>query len=131
MSVDMSLLDRLTRVNCAISFPKTPSLLPSPPLRSRFVAAWKLTHHPADDTSPSSFTDYAPHAGCRIYDGCGPERDGIYRNSCVHAEPLSEYRTGGYQPVHLSDTMHDGRYRIVHKLGFVREGTTWLAKGEK
>lgn len=32
-------------------------------------------------------------------------------------EDLEKYRLGGFHPVHLRDTYHGGRYRVVHKLG--------------
>ena len=37
---------------------------------------------------------------------------------------------GGYHPVHLQDEYSDGRYRIVHKLGFGTYSTVWLAKDQ-
>jgi serine/threonine-protein kinase SRPK3 len=33
-------------------------------------------------------------------------------------EKLEGYATGGYHPIHLGDELSQGRYRIVHKLGF-------------
>lgn len=42
-------------------------------------------------------------------------------------EPLIQYRSGGYHPVHLGDTLHEGRYTIINKLGWGRDGTNWLA----
>lgn len=29
-----------------------------------------------------------------------------------------QYCGGGYHPVYISDEIHSGRYRIVHKLGY-------------
>lgn len=43
-------------------------------------------------------------------------------------EKLSRYRPGGYHPVHLGDTFKDGRYKIVHKLGWGGFSTAWLAR---
>lgn len=49
--------------------------------------------------------------------------------SCkVDAEPLERYRKGGYHPTHLGDTFKDGRYKIVHKLGWGGYATVWLAR---
>ncbi len=42
-------------------------------------------------------------------------------------ELLEEYTPGGFHPVALSDTLHDERYTIRHKLGFGMQATVWLA----
>jgi hypothetical protein len=42
-------------------------------------------------------------------------------------EPLVLYRPGGYHPTTLDDTLHDGRYRLAHKLGYGGYATVWLA----
>lgn len=44
------------------------------------------------------------------------------------SEPVMEYRKGGYHPTHLGDTFNDGRYKIMHKLGWGSYSTVWLAK---
>lgn len=46
----------------------------------------------------------------------------------VDAEPLERYRKGGYHPTHLGDIFKDGRYKVMHKLGWGGYGTVWLAK---
>lgn len=77
-------------------------------------------------------TIYATSCKC-----CGIEyeydakRDGPYYCVGMYAEPLALYRSGGYHPVHLGDTMHGGRYKIMHKLGWGRDGTVWLARDTK
>ncbi|KKK18005.1 putative srpk [Aspergillus rambellii] len=43
-------------------------------------------------------------------------------------ERLDYYVPGGYHPVMLGDQFCSGRYKIVHKLGFGRSATTWLAE---
>lgn len=46
-------------------------------------------------------------------------------------ERLDYYVPGGYHPVQIGDRFHDGRYVIVHKLGFGRSATTWLAEDKQ
>lgn len=43
-------------------------------------------------------------------------------------EDLEEYRVGGYHPTVLGDHFRDGRYEVVHKLGFGGFSTIWLAR---
>ncbi|KAL8758694.1 MAG: hypothetical protein Q9184_003851 [Pyrenodesmia sp. 2 TL-2023] len=43
-------------------------------------------------------------------------------------ENLERYYVGGYHPVKLGDEYSDGRYCVVHKLGFGSYSTVWLAK---
>merc|ERR1712000_478965 len=45
-------------------------------------------------------------------------------------ENLSDYRPGGYHPIHIDDRLHK-RYRIVHKLGHGTFSTAWLALDER
>jgi serine/threonine-protein kinase SRPK3 len=46
-------------------------------------------------------------------------------------ESTNHYLPGGYHPVHLGDTFHDGTYEVVHKLGFGTYSTVWLVKDRK
>jgi hypothetical protein len=58
--------------------------------------------------------------------------DDILSHVCsVDAEPLHRYKTGGYHPVSLGDQLHDGRYRILHKLGWGGYSTVWAAKDQR
>src|SRR3569833_516375 len=47
------------------------------------------------------------------------------------AEALENYVVGGFHPVQLGDVFLDGRYTIVHKLGFGGFSTVWLARDEQ
>ncbi|PSR79707.1 hypothetical protein BD289DRAFT_491750, partial [Coniella lustricola] len=46
----------------------------------------------------------------------------------IDAEPLHRYQLGGYHPIALGDILHNGRYKILHKLGWGGYSTTWAAK---
>lgn len=45
-------------------------------------------------------------------------------------EPVEEYRTGGYHPVHLEDLFHE-RYLIVGKWSYGQFSTTCIAEDLK
>lgn len=47
---------------------------------------------------------------------------------CSEAEPVEDYRPGGFHPVHFGDLLHHEQYKIVGKLGFGSFSTAWLAK---
>jgi serine/threonine-protein kinase SRPK3 len=49
----------------------------------------------------------------------------------VDAEPLYRYQPGGYHPLSLGDVLKDGRYKVVHKLGWGGYSTTWAAKDQE
>jgi len=52
-------------------------------------------------------------------------------NIGVPAEDLSRYGPGGYHPIRLNDILDDGRYEILHKLGFGSFSTVWLARDNR
>ncbi|KAL9576977.1 MAG: hypothetical protein Q9212_006673 [Teloschistes hypoglaucus] len=43
---------------------------------------------------------------------------------------LNYYTDGGFHPVHLEDEFCNGRYRVVHKLGYGGYSVVWLAKDQ-
>ncbi|KAG5959016.1 hypothetical protein E4U56_005168 [Claviceps arundinis] len=59
--------------------------------------------------------------------------DGSAQRYCggIDAESLHLYKPGGYHPVALGDVMKDGRYKILHKLGWGSFATTWAAKDQR
>ncbi|KAA1467008.1 kinase-like protein [Dentipellis sp. KUC8613] len=46
-------------------------------------------------------------------------------------EYAEDYRPGGFHPMTIGDTFSEGRYRIIHKLGFGSSSTVWLARDER
>ncbi|KAM0397630.1 hypothetical protein ACHAPZ_008249 [Fusarium culmorum] len=52
-------------------------------------------------------------------------------NCGIDAEPFYRYEPGGYHPVELGETLKDGRYKVLHKLGWGGFSTTWAAKDQK
>ncbi|PWY96163.1 serine protein kinase [Aspergillus sclerotioniger CBS 115572] len=52
--------------------------------------------------------------------------------SCpIDAEPLDRYRRGGYHPIILGCVLGNGRYKILHKLGWGGYSTVWVARDQK
>lgn len=45
-------------------------------------------------------------------------------------ERLHGYRPGGYHPIHLQDELHNGQYRVIHKLGHGGYATVWLCRDQ-
>ena len=48
-----------------------------------------------------------------------------------NTEDVEYYQPGGFHPVHIGDYYHDGRFKIVHKLGAGGFSTVWLARDLK
>lgn len=52
--------------------------------------------------------------------------------SCtIDAEPLHRYTKRGYHPVTLGSILDDGRYKILHKLGWGGYSTVWAARDQR
>jgi len=89
------------------------SAFSTPSLESQFLATAKRP-------STSHFHSHhsARHMEPRLYT-CG-----------LPDESIEEYKPGGYHPVRLGDAFRNGRYRILHKLGWGSYSTTWLARDD-
>ncbi|KAL4783312.1 kinase-like domain-containing protein [Aspergillus varians] len=46
-------------------------------------------------------------------------------------ENLEGYRPGGYHPTNINDKFLNGRYKVVHKLGYGSYSTVWLARDQE
>ncbi|KAI0809938.1 kinase-like protein [Xylaria sp. FL0064] len=46
----------------------------------------------------------------------------------VDAEYICRYQPGGYHPVRLGDQLKDGRYKILHKVGWGGYSTIWAVR---
>lgn len=57
-----------------------------------------------------------------------PGIDPLTHTCGIDAEPLHRYRVGGYHPIALGDLFKDGRYKVLHKLGWGGYSTVWAAK---
>jgi serine/threonine-protein kinase SRPK3 len=60
-----------------------------------------------------------------------PRTDPLAYTCGIDAEPLHRYRIGGYHPIALGDHFGDGRYKVLHKLGWGGYSTVWAAKDLK
>ncbi|KAL4812261.1 kinase-like domain-containing protein [Aspergillus spinulosporus] len=49
----------------------------------------------------------------------------------IDAEPLDRYKRGGYHPIRLGSSLCDGRYKIIHKLGWGGYSTVWAARDQR
>ncbi|KAI0966139.1 kinase-like domain-containing protein [Xylaria arbuscula] len=48
----------------------------------------------------------------------------------IDAEPLHRYRPGSYHPILLGDLLKNQRYRVIQKIGWGGNSTTWVARDQ-
>ena len=46
-------------------------------------------------------------------------------------EVVADYRIGGFYPVNIGDALKNGRYQVLHKLGYGTSCTVWLARDQE
>jgi serine/threonine-protein kinase SRPK3 len=46
-------------------------------------------------------------------------------------ENFGNYKLGGYHPIEIGDELHNGCYRILHRLGHGSYSTVWLALNQR
>jgi hypothetical protein len=50
-----------------------------------------------------------------------------FEDTGAGCEWVEDYCPGGLHPIALGDTFHDGKYRVIRKLGYGSCSTVWLA----
>lgn len=60
-----------------------------------------------------------------------PRQDKFMYTCPIDAEPLDRYKRGGYHPIRLGSSLCDGRYKILHKLGWGGYSTVWAARDQR
>ncbi|KAI8626873.1 kinase-like domain-containing protein [Xylariaceae sp. FL1651] len=48
----------------------------------------------------------------------------------IDAEPFHRYRPGGYHPILLGDLFKNQRYKVIQKIGWGGNSTTWVARDQ-
>ncbi|EGN96975.1 hypothetical protein SERLA73DRAFT_154350 [Serpula lacrymans var. lacrymans S7.3] len=46
-------------------------------------------------------------------------------------EDVEDYQPGGFHPISIGDDFEQGRFRVLHKLGFGGSSTVWLARDQR
>jgi serine/threonine-protein kinase SRPK3 len=59
-----------------------------------------------------------------------PSPDQIFHDLSDSVEDVNEYRPGGYYPIQLGQSLRNGRYLILRKLGYGSYSTVWLARDQ-
>ncbi|KAI9847473.1 MAG: hypothetical protein M1837_002374 [Sclerophora amabilis] len=55
-------------------------------------------------------------------------KGGRFHRLTTPTEWIEYYRPGHFHPVHIGDELHQGRYKIIRKLGYGSFSTVWMAR---
>lgn len=91
------------------------------------LISWRARLIPANGYSIPSVYLHRLNSNRRHYSKMPP----LTHDCGIDAEPLYRYEPGGYHPVELGDILKDGRYKVLHKLGWSSFSTTWAAKDQE
>lgn len=53
-----------------------------------------------------------------------------WQNDNLEMEKLVGYQPGGHHPIHLGDELCNGRFRVIHKLGYGGSSIVWLCRDQ-
>lgn len=70
---------------------------------------------------PKKFSPFWASAKKRIFP---PSLDSL------EMEKLVSYQPGGHHPIHLGDELYNGRFRVIHKLGYGGSSIVWLCRDQ-
>lgn len=88
------------------------------PIMKSSIASWSVPRLPIAFNFASLFSTVSP-------------TDQFLYKSTIDAEPLHRYRKGGYHPITLGSFLDNGRYKILHKLGWGGYSTVWAARDQR
>ncbi|CAF3592419.1 unnamed protein product [Fusarium graminearum] len=91
------------------------------------LISWRARLIPANGYSIPSVYLHRLNSNRRHYSKMPP----LTHDCGIDAEPLYRYEPGGYHPAELGDILKDGRYKVLHKLGWSSFSTTWAAKDQE
>ncbi|KAG8887865.1 serine/threonine protein kinase, CMGC group [Tulasnella sp. 332] len=83
--------------------------------------------HPHSHPHPNALASSSNTASCS-QPRRAPPAPCTPKVNLAEEEDASDYRPGGYHPVHIMDSLSNGRYLVLRKMGWGHFSTVWLAK---